>query len=123
ASGGTGGTGGIAGTGGTGGTGGSAGIGGTGGTGGGFVVEPPLDAGADTATDASPDASPDVSDAQPDSVDLGPVCGAPVCVVADKRCGTGGLETCTLVNGCPAWGTAVACGDHRACTGTGAAAA
>jgi hypothetical protein len=120
-----------AGTGGarTGGTGGG-GIGG-GGTGGGVVVEPPasdagIDAMTDSGTDAQGDASTDgqgdaSSDAQTDGGDGG-IC-MPACTVGDKRCGTGGLQTCVVVNGCAAWGTEMACGANRTCTGTGAASA
>ena len=114
--------------GGTGGVGtGGAGTGGvgTGGVGtGGAVVEPPaVDAGPD-AMDASPDGQPDATpDSQPDAVEVGSNCGMVPCAVGDKRCATGGLQTCVLVNGCPAWGAEMACGANRTCTGTGATSA
>src|SRR6185369_11304289 len=61
---------------------------------------------------------------QPDTVEAGPVCGVAPCNAGDKRCGTGGgLQVCTLVNGCLAWGSETACGTNRSCTGTGIAAA
>jgi hypothetical protein len=114
-------TGGAGGTGG--GTGGVAGTGGVGGTGGGVVVEPPAsDAGADALADGSTDAQSDgATDAQSDAGDGG-IC-IPGCTLGDKRCGTGGLQTCVSVNGCAAWGAEMACGANRTCTGTGATSA
>jgi hypothetical protein len=119
ASGGTGGfvTGGSSGSGGTGGTSGTGGIGGTGGS---VVVEPPAqDSGPDATPDAQSDAGDASTDAMADGGDAAPTC-MPACTVGSKRCGTGGLETCALVNGCAAWGTAVACGANRTCTTTAA---
>src|SRR4051794_27156786 len=105
----------------TGGTG-SGGTGGVGGTGGSVVEPPASDAGIDAQTDSSTDAQTDATtDAQGDGGD-GSTC-MPACTVGDKRCGTGGLQTCELVNGCATWGTEMACGANRTCTGTGAASA
>src|SRR6185436_18539278 len=111
------GTGGAA-TGGVGGTGG--GTGGVGGTGG-SVVEPPAADGGVDALDGGSDAQSDALDAQGDTAEAG-TC-MPACMVGDKRCVTGGLQTCALVNGCAAWGTEMACGANRTCTGTGASSA
>ncbi len=48
---------------------------------------------------------------------------APACAPDSTRCGTGGLETCQLVEGCPQWGAAVACAGSKTCQGTEPSAA
>src|SRR5262245_61004050 len=96
----SGGTGGAPVPGGAGGSTGGVG-GGTGGapvTGGAGGSDAGIDAMADGSADAQPDTQPDSSiDAQTDGGEAG-TC-MPACTVGDKRCVTGGLQTCALVNG------------------------
>ncbi|HVV53514.1 MAG TPA: choice-of-anchor R domain-containing protein, partial [Polyangia bacterium] len=43
-----------------------------------------------------------------------------VCAVGAHRCAGGLLESCMLMNGCPAWTAGTSCGSHATCTENGA---
>lgn len=56
-------------------------------------------------------------DAPKDVTDV-PGC-VPECPIGGKRCGAeGGVQTCTLIQGCPTWGPEMACPSPRTCRGS-----